>query len=317
MQGWPSNTCSTMPEKRKSENKGKIILWGTIVNAGAILAGGLLGCLILKGFSRKVMVRGLVILVVAVAVLAVIGGLTKAFHPINAILTGMFACLLWVILGYLLRNGLPETYSDIIMQGIGMAVLVIGVSNSLETGNMLLVIISLVLGGIIGQALGIEKKLDALGMLAQEKMKGDENSTISQGFVTASLIFCVGAMAIVGSLDAGIKGSYLTLYAKSMLDGITSIVLASTLGIGVVFSAVSVFLYQGAITLASGFLSPFLSEMVIGEMTAIGGILIIGIGLSLLKIRKFNIGNLLPAILIPPIYFPLASLVRHFLEMLP
>ncbi|HCS72943.1 MAG TPA: DUF554 domain-containing protein [Clostridiales bacterium] len=225
--------------------------------------------------------------------------------------------MLWLIIGILLRNGLSEAYSNIIMQGIGLAVVVIGIISSLETRNMVLVIISLVLGGLIGQALGIEKRLDALGMIAQNKLKGGEHSTVSQGFVSASLIFCVGAMAIVGSLEAGLMGNYLTLYAKSMLDGITSIVLASTFGVGVLFSALSVFVYQGAITLAAGFLSPYLSDVVVVEMTAIGGILIIGIGLSMLNIRKFNIGNLLPAIFIPPVYFPLAGLIRQLLESLP
>ncbi|MDD2504051.1 MAG: DUF554 domain-containing protein [Clostridia bacterium] len=225
--------------------------------------------------------------------------------------------MLWLIIGILLRNGLSEAYSNIIMQGIGLAVVVIGIISSLETRNMVLVIISLVLGGLIGQALGIEKRLDALGMIAQKKLKGGEHSTVSQGFVSASLIFCVGAMAIVGSLEAGLMGNYLTLYAKSMLDGITSIVLASTFGVGVLFSALSVFVYQGAITLAAGFLSPYLSDVVVAEMTAIGGILIIGIGLSMLNVRKFNIGNLLPAIFIPPVYFPLAGLIRQLLESLP
>jgi uncharacterized membrane protein YqgA involved in biofilm formation len=244
-----------MPERKKSGSKGKIGLWGTVVNALAILAGSLLGSVIHMGS------------------------------------------------GLVLRKGLPEAYSDIIMQGIGLSVVIIGVKGALETRNMLLVIMSLVIGGIIGQAAGIEKKLDAIGNYAQRKVGGAENSTISQGFVSASLIFCVGAMAIVGSLDAGLKGDYQTLYAKSLLDGITSIVLSSTLGIGVAFSSIAVFVYQGAITLASEALSPLLSEIVIAEMTAVGGILIMGIGLNMLKVKKFNVGNMLPAIAIPPIYY--------------
>ncbi|HHY83117.1 MAG TPA: DUF554 domain-containing protein [Clostridiales bacterium] len=227
---------------------------------------------------------------------------------------GAAACILWAAAGLLLRNGMPESFSNIIMQGIGLSVAVIGISNSLETNNMLIVIMSLVIGGIIGQAADIEGRLDALGDYAQRKMGADENSTFSQGFVSASLIFCVGAMAIVGSLDAGLKGDYMTLYAKSMLDGITSIVLASTLGIGVAFSALAVFVYQGAITLASSALSPLLSEMVISEMTAVGGILIMDIGISMLKIKKSNVGNLLPALFIPPIYFPLTKLVMQLFK---
>ncbi len=292
-------------------------MWGTIVNTAAILIGSLLGVLIYKGISRKVLLTGVAVLALLSAAITVIGRFTNSIHPFTALTAGASACLLWLIIGILLRNGLSEAYSNIIMQGIGLAVVVIGIISSLETRNMVLVIISLVLGGLIGQALGIEKRLDALGMIAQKKLKGGEHSTVSQGFVSASLIFCVGAMAIVGSLEAGLMGNYLTLYAKSMLDGITSIVLASTFGVGVLFSALSVFVYQGAITLAAGFLSPYLSDVVVAEMTAIGGILIIGIGLSMLNVRKFNIGNLLPAIFIPPVYFPLAGLIRQLLESLP
>lgn len=291
-------------------------MWGTIVNAAAILGGALLGVIIKKGFSKKVMLAGLVFLVLATAVMSVIGAASDIFQPIVVITCGALACMVWIFSGFALRNGLPEVYSSIIMQGIGLSVVTIGISNALKTQNMLLVIVSLIIGGIIGQAVGIEKGLDALGDYAQKKAGGGENSSISQGFVTASLIFCVGAMAIVGSLDAGMKGNYLTLYAKSMLDGITSIVLASTLGLGVAFSAFAVLFYQGAITLASGALSPFLSDIVISEMTAVGGILIIGIGLSMLKIKNFNIGNLLPAILIPPVYFSLTKLAVQLLHML-
>jgi uncharacterized membrane protein YqgA involved in biofilm formation len=291
-------------------------LWGTIVNAAAILGGAVLGSLIKKGFTKKIMLTGAGILLLAVLAAALIGGITGQYNPAAAFVIGIAICLLWLAVGFFLRKGLPEAFSNVIMQGIGLSVVVIGITNSLETKNMLLVIMSLVIGGIAGQAAGIEKRLDTLGDYAQKKLGGGENSTISQGFVTASLIFCVGAMAIVGSLDAGMKGDYLTLYAKSMLDGITSIVLATTLGIGVAFSAVAVFIYQGAVTLASGALYPFLSEAVIGEMSAVGGILIIGIGFSMLGIKKFNIGNLLPAILVPPLYFPLAEFFGRLMEFL-
>ncbi len=229
------------------------------------------------------------------------------------------AILAGALLGTFIKSGfsrkikLTDSINNILMQGIGLAVVMIGISNALKTQNMLLVIVSLVIGGLVGQTARIEKKLDTLGDYVQKKLGGEKNSTISQGFVTASLIFCVGAMAIVGSLDAGLKSDYMTLYAKSMLDGITSIVLASTMGIGVAFSAIAVFLYQSAITLASGGLAPFLSDMVIAEMTAVGGILILGIGLSMLEIKKFNIGNLLPSILVPPVYFLLAEVVRNLL----
>ena len=223
------------------------------------------------------------------------------------------AILIGTALGLIIRKRFTksnffEGCSNLVIQGIGLAVIIIGISNALKSENMLLVIISIVIGGIIGHAIGIERRLDNLGKGIQKRFDHG-NGAISQGFVTASLIFCVGSMAIVGSLEAGLKGDYLTLHAKSLIDGITSIVLSSTLGIGVAFSAFAVLLYQGLITLMSGLLHPFLSDVVINDMSAVGGILIMGIGITMLGIKKLNIGNLLPAIFIPPLYYPLAHLI--------
>ena len=291
-------------------------MWGTIVNAFAILAGATLGTLIKRGFSKKIITVGAGLIFFAALLGAVIGAFFEQNISLMIVAIGIIALVIWIVLGFLLRKGLPEAYNNVIMQGIGLSVVIIGITNSFKSNNMLLVIMSLVIGGIVGQAIGIEKRLDNLGEFAQKRFGGGADSTISQGFVTASLIFCVGAMAIVGSLDAGMKGDYLTLYAKSLLDGITSIVLSTTLGIGVAFSAAAVFIYQGAITMASGALNPYLSDIVINEMSAVGGILILGIGLSMLGIKKFNIGNLLPAIFIPPLYFPLVDLIRNLTALL-
>jgi uncharacterized membrane protein YqgA involved in biofilm formation len=171
----------------------------------------------------------------------------------------------------------------------------------------LLVIISLAVGSLLGELLKIEDLLERLGDWLESKFaegKGD----ISPGFVTGSLFFCVGAMAIVGSLESGLSGNYQTLLAKSMLDGISSVVLASSLGIGVIFSAVPVFIYQGAITVAASFLQPFLNAAVIREMSAAGGLLIMAIGLNLREIPKIKVGNMLPAIFIPLLYYMLLQL---------
>jgi uncharacterized membrane protein YqgA involved in biofilm formation len=198
---------------------------------------------------------------------------------------------------------------------MGMAVVIIGISNALKSENMLLVIVSIAIGGLLGYLIGIERRLDRLGEIIENKFsRNKENTSMSQGFVTASLIFCVGSMAIVGSLDAGIKGDYLTLYAKSLLDGITSIILSSTLGVGVAFSAFAVLIYQGSITLMSNLLQPLLTEMMINDMTAVGGILIMGIGITMIGIKKLNVGNLLPAIAIPAIYYPLAELASCIIK---
>ena len=144
-------------------------------------------------------------------------------------------------------------------------------------------------------------------------MKGAE-ATFTEGFVSASLIFCVGAMAIVGSLDAGLRGEYSTILTKSLIDGITATVLASTLGIGVAFSGLAVFLYQGLITLLAGFLQPLLSELIITEMSAVGGLLIFAIGLNMQGMTKIRVGNLLPAIFMPMVYIPLYNWIMTLLK---
>ena len=212
------------------------------------------------------------------------------------------------ILGILLRNGIKDEYKNTIMDGINLSVIVIGIMGAIKSENIILVIISMVIGGLIGEMIGIENKLDNLGNKLQNTFaKGDSNFT--KGFVTTSLIYCIGAMAIIGSLESGITGNHETLFAKSILDGISAIVFASTLGIGVAFSAIAVFIYQGSITLLSSYIKDLLTFEVINEMSAIGGILIMAIGLTMSGIKKIKVGNLLPAIFIPLIYYVLRLVI--------
>jgi len=187
------------------------------------------------------------------------------------------------------------------MHGIGLAVVLIGIKTALNTDAILIVIISFVIGSIIGELIRIEDRLDQFGDWIGKKIS--KNSTgISKGFVTASLLYCVGAMAIIGSMESGLTGNHQTLFAKSILDGIGSVIFASTLGIGVIFSAVSVFIYQGIITLTASSIKPFLLPEVVSQMSAVGGLLIFAIGLGLLEIKKIKIGNMLPAIFVPLVY---------------
>lgn len=209
-------------------------------------------------------------------------------------LANAFAIILGSIIGIFLKDRFKENYKDIIMNGIGLSVLVIGISGAIKTENMLLVVISLVVGSIIGEWLKIENKLQNIGNIIESKV-GAGTSNISNGFVTASLIYCVGAMAIVGALESGLTGNNQTLFIKSILDGVTSIIFASTLGIGVAFSSLSVLVYQGLITLTANTMKIFLTEGVITEMSAVGGILIMGIGINLLGLKKIKIGNMLPS----------------------
>lgn len=210
-------------------------------------------------------------------------------------------------IGVLITRGIKDEYKKTIMDGIGLTVILIGLMGGIKSENIILVTISIVLGSIIGEMMGIERKLDNLGNKLEERF-GKDNSTFSKGFVTASLVYCVGAMAIVGSLESGLMGDHSTLFAKSILDGISSIIFSSTLGIGVAFSAIPVLLYQGIITLLATFLKDVLKPEVIMEMSAVGGILIMAIGINILEIKKIKVGNMLPGIFIPLIYFILAPI---------
>ena len=213
------------------------------------------------------------------------------------------------IIGVVIKKGIKESYKTTIMDGIGLTVIIIGVMGAIKTENIILLIGSIVVGGILGEFIAIEKKLDNIGNSLQNKL-GSKDSSFSQGFVTASLIFCVGAMAIIGSLEAGIQGDYNTLFAKSIIDGITSIIFASTLGIGVAFSSIPVFLYQGSITLLANSVKDLLTPQVINEMSAVGGMLIMAIGINILGLKKIKVGNLLPAVFIPIIYSIFVSLIK-------
>ena len=205
------------------------------------------------------------------------------------------------LIGTLLKNGLSPKISDTVLKGLALCVLLVGISNALKVNNLLLVFIAVVFGAIIGEWLDIDQKLKSFGDGLAAKLKG-HGGKVSEGFVTGSLLYCVGAMAIVGSLESGLSGNHQTLYAKSILDGVAAIIFASTLGIGIVLSAFSVLLYQGAITLAAASLQPLLSEAVKADITCIGGLLIIGIGLNMLEQHNIKVANLLPAAFIPLLY---------------
>ncbi|MBS5884687.1 MAG: DUF554 domain-containing protein [Clostridium sp.] len=202
------------------------------------------------------------------------------------------------IIGIFVKGKINEKISNTIMNGLALCVIYIGISGALKGENTILMIISIALGGLIGELIDIDSKLENLGNKI-EKMVNKNGSTVSiaEGFVTSTLLFCVGAMAIVGALESGLNNNYSTLLAKSILDGISSIIFSSTLGIGVILSSVSVLLYQGSITLAAGILSNMLNDVAITNITAVGSLLIIGLGFNILGISKIKVSNLLPAML--------------------
>jgi uncharacterized membrane protein YqgA involved in biofilm formation len=205
------------------------------------------------------------------------------------------------LLGLLFRGGIPDQYCRTVMQAMGLVVILIGLQSAIKTDAILMVIISLGIGSLLGEWLRIEDRLERLGKILEARFSKSGDG-IAKGFVTASLIFCVGAMAIVGALESGLAGNHQTLFAKSTIDGITSIVFASTMGLGVIFSAVSVFIYQGIITLSAAYVRPFLVPEVVAQMSAVGGMLIVAIGINILEIKQLRLGNMLPAIFVPLIY---------------
>ncbi len=222
-------------------------------------------------------------------------------------LTGSFINVALVVfggaLGLLLKKGLPERVSDAVMKGLGLCVLYIGIDGCLEGQNALVTVISMALGTIFGSAVDLDKRLNNFAKKIETKLskKSDGKSDFAQGFVAATLLFCVGAMAIVGSLDSGISGDYSTLATKSVIDGVSSIVMASTMGYGVLLSCIPVFIYQGSITLLAGVVAPFLNDYTVAEMTCVGSLLIIAIALNMLNITKIKVMNSLPAVFLPVI----------------
>ena len=206
------------------------------------------------------------------------------------------------LVGLMLRGGLPEAFRLTVIQAIGLAVVLIGLKSALGCNALLLIICSLAVGAVLGTALKIEERLEQLGQMLERRLDRG-NGGLARGFVTASLVFCVGSMAIVGSLESGLTGNHQTLLAKSVLDGISSIVFASSFGIGVMLSAASVLIYQGLITLSASLLKPLLVPEVVTQMSAVGGLLIAAIGVNLLDIQRLRVGNMLPAIFVPLVLF--------------
>ena len=214
------------------------------------------------------------------------------------------AILLGATIGLLLKKGIPAGMGDTIMKGLSLCVIYIGISGALKSTNLLILISSMVLGGVIGEALDLDGRLNRLvmGIEAKFAKKPASGTSIGEGFITASLVYCVGAMAVVGSLQAGLVGNNEMLFTKAMLDGVSSIIFASSLGAGVLLSSVPVVVFQGAIVLLADFVAPYLTEYAIGEMTGVGSLLIMAIGLNLLKLTDIKIMNLMPAVFLPILF---------------
>lgn len=214
------------------------------------------------------------------------------------------------VVGTLAGDRLPERVRSILLQGLGLAVVVLGLRDALRTQNILILLGAMALGGLAGEALGLHQGLERLGAWLQRRMAPSAaggGGGFARGFVTASLIFCVGPMTVVGSFQDGLRGDYSTLAVKSLLDGVTGMALAASLGIGVAFSALFVLVYQGALTLGAGLLAGVLTGPVLAEMTAAGGLLVMAIGLGMLEVKTLRVANLLPALAVAPLLTRLAQ----------
>ncbi|MBE6762506.1 MAG: DUF554 domain-containing protein [Ruminococcaceae bacterium] len=226
----------------------------------------------------------------------------------------VIAVIIGATIGILLHKFIPSRLQNTVMSGIGLAVCFVGISGVISkmlvaesggfsTKDTMLMIASLVIGAFVGELLNIEKFLERFGDFCKGHIKfNKENSRFTEGFVSASLLFCVGAMAIVGSLEDGLRGDYTTLFAKSLMDGTVAIFFAATMGAGVYLSILPVAIYQGAITLLAGVVKPLLSDALIGQLSLVGSVLIFAIGLNMCAKTKIKTGNLLPAVLVPVFY---------------
>jgi hypothetical protein len=212
-------------------------------------------------------------------------------------------------LGTLLGQRLPDKMRNTVMHGLGLVTLLAGLRMALGTANILIVMGSILLGGVIGEWLQIEDRVQALGDRLQARFKKSGSTTLAEGFVTASLIFCIGPMTVLGSIRDGMVGDYSLLAIKSLLDGFASLALAASLGIGVLFSAASILVVQGSISLLAAVAQVGMNEAMVTEMTAAGGVIIMGIGLILLDLKRIRIASLLPAIVIAPLIVALLGML--------
>ncbi len=227
---------------------------------------------------------------------------------LGPIVNGITIIICGVIGTYLVR-GVPERFQEIIMKAVGISLIYIGISGALQNQRVMILILSMVIGAFIGEAIDIDKWMKRLGAWAELKM-GFGEGDFSKGFVAASLLFCTGSMAIVGAMESGLMGNHDMLFAKSILDGILSIVFASQMGIGVCFSAILVFIYEGIIALAATLLKDVLTTQIITEMSAVGSLLIALLGFNMMEVREVKVANMIPAIFLPWVFIALEGVLK-------
>lgn len=226
------------------------------------------------------------------------------------VLVNVVTAVVGGLLGTLFKKGIPEKITKSIMAAIGLCVVYIGIDGALKGENTLVLIISMLIGTVIGSLIDIDDKINRLGLWIEKKFsKGKKKISLAEGFVTATLLFCVGSMTVVGSLNAGLLGDNRMLYTKAVLDLVSGMVIATSCGIGVAFSAISVLVIQGGIVLLAEQLNGILTTPAINEMTCAGSVIIIALGLNLAGISKFKVANFMPAIFLAPLVSMLLNLL--------
>lgn len=219
------------------------------------------------------------------------------------VLVNMVTVLIGGTIGNLFKKGIPQKITDALMIGLGLCTIYIGISGALKGENTLVLILSIAFGAIIGTLIDIDALINRGAKWVEGKFKKNgKKVSIAEGIVTSTLLFCVGSMTVVGSLNAGLRNDNEMLYTKAMLDAISSTVLASTLGVGVILAAIPVLIIQGGLVLLSGLLSGVLTMTAINEMTCAGSVIIIALGLNLMGISKFKVANYIPAIFLAPVF---------------
>ena len=232
------------------------------------------------------------------------------------VIVNTITVLIGSTVGLIFKRGIPEKLSDAIMMGIGLCTVCIGVSGIVDGADVIILIVSMVLGAIFGTIIDLDAKITALGDWLSKKFKDKSNTRVSvtEGFVTACLMFCVGSMTIVGSLNSGLRGDHQMIFTKSLLDLISSTMLAASLGIGVLFSSAFVFGFQGLLVILAQYIAPFLSQTSITQINCVGSLLIFALGLNILGITKIKVANYLPAVVVAPLVMLFAETIAVFFK---
>ena len=227
------------------------------------------------------------------------------------VIINVIAIVIGTMIGLFLKRGMSEKMSSHIMQGLALITFIIGLKGALVDQDMILLIVSISLGGYLGEMMQLEENIRKFAEWVQDKLsKEGAQNQLAEGFVSAVLIFCVGAMAVMGSLEAGLRNNHGILITKALIDGFASIILTTTKGAGVMLSALAILLYEGGMMVLAQFVAPYLSKSIVYAMSAVGSLLLVALGLNLLELTKIKVMNFLPAMFLPIVLIPLLSLIR-------